>query len=434
MSGIKAHRIIRFSAHPRTTLHLLAVASAASLLAQTPPRPPSPTSSHSPDYCAPRPLADFQKSRVLAEKGDSAAQESLGFYYQTGTCTKVDHQAALHWYSLAAEQNNPSALEWLGLIYRGGDGVQKDESLAFEYFRRAAEQGSASAMSNVAMSFKFGQGVEADIGKSVLWYERAASAGDSGAMEELGELFDSEDFGVQDYQKAFSWHKQAASKGNTAAAIAVAEAYARGRGTQKDPAQAFVLYKALAGSLGRRDSAYIPYLYHRLAEAYCDGDGTARNFPECFRLATLAANGDEWRAQVLLGSLYEGLYGAAGAAVVKQSLMQADKWYTIAINHDSDNEAAESITEFRRDLEARMTDDEITESVRLARIWKPLGSVETTKRPVDESLSKRQQEALVRVRCREIYRRTSVKTIASLTVVDAPQVQACQTMNLYPPR
>jgi hypothetical protein len=151
-------------------------------------------------------------------------------------------------------------------------------------------------------------------------------------------------------------------------------------------------------------------------------------------LATVSANGDEWRAQFLLGKLYEGLYGSGGATVVKKSPIQADKWYTVAINHNSDDEAMESIADVRRDLEARMTDDELNESLRLAKVWRPLSSVETTKRPIEECFSRRQQEALIRVRCREIYKRTSLKTIASLTVVDAEQVQACQAVHLYPPR
>ncbi len=52
--------------------------------------------------------------RPLAERGNEAAQASLGFMYAKGQGVAQDYQEAVRWYRLAAEQGHASGQFSLG--------------------------------------------------------------------------------------------------------------------------------------------------------------------------------------------------------------------------------------------------------------------------------------------------------------------------------
>jgi TPR repeat protein len=282
-------------------------------------------------------------------------------------------------------------------------------------------------MNNIAFALLYGKGVEPSVEKAIEWYEKAALSGSVDAMDALGMLYEDEGHGVVDYKTSFEWYKRAADKGDYLASVAIADAYVLAKGVPKDPGKAFQLYSAIAT---RKQGASDGYIEFRLASAYCEGKGTARNYAECLRLARASATHDEWRGQLLLGSLYQGIYTGSGAVLTK-SLVQADKWYTLACHHD-DSADVKEISSEARGIESAMTDQELSQSVELSRQWTPEGSHEKT--PIDDCISQRQSQAILRIRCREIYRRTSQKAISALTVLDVQQMQSCEALGLYPPQ
>ena len=80
-----------------------------------------------------------------AERGDAAAQASLGYKYEKGQGCVQSYSEAVKWYRKAAEQGHANAQYNLGVSYERGRGVPRDYSEAAKWFRKAAEQGDANA-------------------------------------------------------------------------------------------------------------------------------------------------------------------------------------------------------------------------------------------------------------------------------------------------
>ena len=79
--------------------------------------------------------------RPLAEKGDAAAQASLGAMYSAGAGVTRDYKEAVKWYRLAADQGREESQFLLGSMYARGLGVSQDNPEAIKWYRLAAAQG-----------------------------------------------------------------------------------------------------------------------------------------------------------------------------------------------------------------------------------------------------------------------------------------------------
>jgi TPR repeat protein len=86
--------------------------------------------------------------RPLADKGNAAAQFTLGFMYAHGQGVPQDDAQAAKWYRLAADQGHALAQNNLGVMYANGRGVPKDAVLAYRWFNLAVAQGQADAGKN----------------------------------------------------------------------------------------------------------------------------------------------------------------------------------------------------------------------------------------------------------------------------------------------
>ena len=95
---------------------------------------------------------DFEKAvelwHVMAEKGDSTAEYSLGQMYEQGKGVAQDYKEAYKWYRLSAEQGNDRAQYSLGGMYEKGLGVPRDYIRAYMWYDLAAAQGMHVAESN----------------------------------------------------------------------------------------------------------------------------------------------------------------------------------------------------------------------------------------------------------------------------------------------
>jgi PAS domain-containing protein len=85
----------------------------------------------------------------FAKKGDSRAQNNLGFMYANGISVARDYRKAYAWYRKAARQGHPGAQSNLGVLYALGKGVSKDLVESMAWFTLAASNGNVDALKNL---------------------------------------------------------------------------------------------------------------------------------------------------------------------------------------------------------------------------------------------------------------------------------------------
>jgi putative methionine-R-sulfoxide reductase with GAF domain len=119
---------------------------AGSILAsQQPVKPPSNPS-------AQPAVADdsLEGMRKLAERGDPAAQFSVGARYATGEDVRQDYAEAVRWFSMAAEQGHVVSQATLGAYYWAGRGVPQDLVKAYFWSVLAQAGGDEASKYRVA--------------------------------------------------------------------------------------------------------------------------------------------------------------------------------------------------------------------------------------------------------------------------------------------
>ena len=155
--------------------------------------------------------------RPLANQGDVAAQNRLGFMYSNGKGVTQDDTQAVSWYRKAADQGDASAQINLGSMYQNGKGVQQDETQAAIWYRKAADQGDAGGQNKLGLMFAMGKGVSQDDTQAVSWFRRAAEQGVVDAQYNLGWMYHTGRGVPQDDKQAEGWLKKAADQGQVPA-------------------------------------------------------------------------------------------------------------------------------------------------------------------------------------------------------------------------
>ena len=127
-----------------------------------------------------------------------------------------DYSDALAWYKAAAERGDPAAQTTLGDFYGNGLGVAQDYDQALRWYKRAGKNGYAAAQLKIGDFYKAGRGVDPDYEEAVGWYKKAGEQGYSAAQQRLGDAF-KEGLGVTtDYAVAADWYKKAGEQNNPA--------------------------------------------------------------------------------------------------------------------------------------------------------------------------------------------------------------------------
>tara|TARA_B100000767_G_scaffold248377_1_gene249237 strand:- start:151 stop:465 length:315 start_codon:yes stop_codon:yes gene_type:complete len=62
--------------------------------------------------CSPTLTDAFNRTSILAEKGNAIAQFNLGIMYHKGKGVTQDNKLAYMWYYIAASSGNRAAIEW----------------------------------------------------------------------------------------------------------------------------------------------------------------------------------------------------------------------------------------------------------------------------------------------------------------------------------
>ena len=133
-------------------------------------------------------IENFNAQLKKAEKGDSIAQCSVGYYYETGKGVDKNIKEAVKWYEKSASQGNATAQYNLGLCYFHGRGVSQDYKTAVKYYETSANQGYKNAQNNLGWCYQKGYGVKSSERKAIKWYKKAAEQGHEKATQNLKNL------------------------------------------------------------------------------------------------------------------------------------------------------------------------------------------------------------------------------------------------------
>jgi TPR repeat protein len=196
--------------------------------------------------------SDFNKTKVLAEKGDLDAQHKLGVMYVRGVGVKKDAKTGYDWYRMAASKGHIDSQYTVGDLAE----LEGDYELALKWFSEAANQGHLRAQVHLGSSYTGRGGTfPIDYKLAIKWYTKAAVQGDRLACWELAQIFDgtlslggkwihplSDENPLKryiDYKKAFLNYKKAAFLGNKFCQRKVGSMYESGIGITADFVKAY---------------------------------------------------------------------------------------------------------------------------------------------------------------------------------------------------
>jgi TPR repeat protein len=152
-----------------------------------------------------------QLLRLLAEQGDTEAQNRLGDMFWNGQDVAQDYSQAVVWYRKAADHGDATAQFNLGVAYFSGQGVPHDQKAALTWYQKAAQQGNVNAQTNLAGMYEHGWGAPQSLWEASNWYRKAADQGDPTAQYDLAMMYVN-GYGVKrDYLEAYVLLNRAAS-------------------------------------------------------------------------------------------------------------------------------------------------------------------------------------------------------------------------------
>jgi TPR repeat protein len=199
-----------------------------------------------------------------------------------------------------------------------------DYATALREFRSLADHGQAVAQYNLGRMYYDGRGAPQDFVEAAKWFRLAADQGHAGAENNLGAMYVAGQGLQQSTGEALRWYRLAADQGYAIAQHNLGSLHITGRYLPQDFAEGAKWFRRAA------DQGYAPSMLG-LAALYEDGDGVPRDY--------------------LLGYM----------------------WYNLAIGHfaSSETDQRDTVVEFRDELAAKMTRNQIAEAQRLAREWVP---------------------------------------------------------------
>jgi len=291
--------------------------------------------------------------------GSVAAQNELGWLYETGHGVPVDYGEAVKWYRLAALQGGASDQNNLGRMYESGLGVAKNYAEAEKWFRLSALQGFAPGEFDLAYLHDRGLGSVPPFAETVALYKKAADqglaqaqyqyalsarnghvpdgkavaadylarAGNQGYGPALDLLGQDQELGrgvAQSHVLAFQYYQRGAAAGDGKAMLHLATLYEFGRGVPRSYPDAIRWYRAAV----ERNVPEAAYRLGLIAEGgLADG---VRNETEAFQwVRTAAEAGNLAEAQNHLGEMY-----AAGRGVAMDKTEGA-RWFRRAAAQNS---------------------------------------------------------------------------------------------------
>ncbi len=255
----------------------------------------------------------------------------------------------------------------------------KDFAAARRELLPLAEAGDAEAQWRLGRMFELGLGVPQDLREAASWYRRAAEKNQPDAAFHLGALYHHSSLGGGDAD-AVPWYRIAAEAGHLFAQLELAHIYDSTQGygrpfvpTDKAEAQRWLdrAVPTLEACAGEGD----PKCQLELAILYNDGLGVPKDMREAVRLYHLAAEGNEPRAQFMLGFFYAPrpavFYQYVGSHhpgldILTPNAIESYFWYALSARQNYRG-AVISLP----DVVKRMTPEELAEAGRRVDAWRP---------------------------------------------------------------
>ena len=151
----------------------------------------------------------FQLYADAEATGDAEAQYIYGCLHYHGNLVEKDHEAAAHYFTLAAEQDHVEASCLLAVLYYAGEGVKQDFDKAFELFEFCASQGHPFAKVTLAKHYYYGYGRGKDYTKSLDWIKSATQTDDIRILEYLKDFYETIQTDISNHKTAWGDQKQA---------------------------------------------------------------------------------------------------------------------------------------------------------------------------------------------------------------------------------
>ncbi|RHZ61005.1 hypothetical protein Glove_350g122 [Diversispora epigaea] len=194
----------------------------------------------------------------------------LADMYIDGGGVEKDLKKGFQIYSKAADEGSYMALGRVAFCYYNGFGVEKNERKAFELFFKSAEKGIHMAQFNINESYILGIGIAKDEAKGFQLHLKFALAGNIDSINNTGYCYD-HGLGVDENKKeAFKWYFKGAEKGDPLIQYNLGRCYANGFGINRDLVKAFEWYKKSAEN-GYVDGQYMVGKY------FYQGRGTGKD-------------------------------------------------------------------------------------------------------------------------------------------------------------
>lgn len=233
-------------------------------------------------YCYPR-----------ARQQDPQAQYYVGMMSEQGVGTRLNHEVALKWFTLAADAGNAAAQLKLGKLYSAGIWTARDDGKAAHYYFLAAKQNVPEAQFLLALCYQLGIHLKKDENSALFWYTQAVKNGLKDALALPSDLKPKKFItqkswpGNEEYQMAlslhqskqtadkelfFDWLRSAAEKGHPQAQYEMGVHFENGLTQQDDGAALYWFEKAAKN-------------HHPAAQSYLAwmtalGLGTPENLPK----------------------------------------------------------------------------------------------------------------------------------------------------------
>ena len=267
-----------------------------------------------------------------AQKGDAAAQNTLGARYYTGKYVKQDYSQAIKWWAAAAKQKHVKATANMALCYQFGRGIKQDSIMAVKLYKTSIKMGNTELVKEredlVAKKFNMfdsnllaevyaqGIGVNKDTKKALKYYQLSAKNGNADACLEAAKIYEKN----QSYPEAFNLFNSAAATNNYAS-YKVGEYLVKGLGTKVDKAKA-------ANYLSQAAKNNIPNAMILLGDLYYQGDGVEKDMKKAIDLYKLASQTGSYVAYWNIGIIY-----AKGGNGVEKDFYSAINWLALASKH-----------------------------------------------------------------------------------------------------
>lgn len=258
----------------------------------------------------------LQRIADAAERGNAAAQNTVGCWYYNGENFKQDYNKAVQWWLRSQKQDYPAASANLAICYLRGHGVKADSTRATGLMKRAIRLGDKGALSKTtAMADKgdkWAAALLADIYKNGLgskehrikpdkelaakYLKIAADGGDTASQVEVAMSL----LNAKKFAEAFKIFRSAADTGNQTAMFWTGKMLLEGMGIpiNKEDGLKYLRRAADAG---------MPMAQYYIGRSYAVGDGLTKDAATAAKWYESAAmKGNHYAQYALARALMDG--------------------------------------------------------------------------------------------------------------------------------